>query len=109
MSKTRFLESVQGIDLRHKSMYQSDSKISLVKTKCKNMRTFHVQLLFQAATEDCSNHHSTSNNTHTILPPFNYLLRAHFKRSQERLECRRSKRSKLRKRNKELLHYCNKY
>ena len=35
------------------------------------MRTFHVHLLFQAATEIYSNHRAINDKTHTTVVPFN--------------------------------------
>lgn len=41
------------------------------KAKWKNMRIFHVQLLFHAATESHSNYCAANNNVPTTVAPFN--------------------------------------
>ena len=47
-------------------------KNSSLKTKCKNIRIFHVQLLSQVLTEGYSHYQAANNkNTNAILAPFN--------------------------------------
>ena len=59
------------------------TKNSSVKTKRNNMRTLHVQLLFQAVTKNYSIQRTASKNTHTILAPFILLVSAALKGNQE--------------------------
>ena len=47
------------------------------------MRTFHVQLLSQGATESYSIHHAASNNLPTKLAQLIFLVSAHLKRNQQ--------------------------
>ena len=50
-------------------------KNSSAKTKCKNMRTFHVQLLFQAVTESYSNHCGAAIIALTVVYSSNFDVR----------------------------------
>ena len=47
-------------------------KNSSAKTKCENMRTFHVQLLFQAVTESYSNHCAAAIIALTVVYSSNF-------------------------------------
>lgn len=81
ISKTIFLRFVQGICARYNNICTEDSQKriitffldhvlksannSLVKTEWNQIRTFHVQLLSQVATENYLIHHAANNNSFT--------------------------------------------
>ena len=86
MSKTKFSRSLQEVDIKNKNnsviifkkvelpfkdYILKSTKNSLLKIKWKDMRTFHVQVLFQAATENYSIHSAANGDTLTILTPIN--------------------------------------
>ena len=48
------------------------------------MRTFHVHLFFQAATEIYSNHRAANNKAHTIVAAFNLSGDCTFKKKNKK-------------------------
>lgn len=88
---------MQGIGIRLKNKYINDSfkrsgtcfyrsgseinkELFSGKTKRKNVRTFHVQLLFQRTTEAYSNCVATSNSQLEILAAFISSCESTFKK-----------------------------
>ena len=86
--ETKFSRSVRLISIKYKNKYTNyyfkrrlpsffvnhvlkSMRNSSVRAKVKNMRTLHIQLLFQSATESYSIHPGANNDTLTILAQFN--------------------------------------
>lgn len=68
------------------------------------MRTFHVHLFFQAATEIYSNHRAANNKAHTIVAAFNLSGDCTFKKKKRNEQNPFEETEKQTKTNKNLSH-----